>query len=80
MLQFHQHQKLSNLHIQQQQQQQLLFLLLTAIGLSPGGGGYCTCKQNIKLVTDKFRFKSGELHEKHIVATWNLGSHLSICS
>jgi len=29
------------------------------------------------LVTTKF--KSGELHEKHVVATWNLGNHLSIC-
>jgi len=25
------------------------------------------------------RFKSGGLHEKHVVATWNLGDHLSIC-
>jgi len=32
---------------------------------------------NMKLVTTKF--KSGELHEKHVVATWNLGNHLSIC-
>ena len=31
----------------------------------------------MKLVTDKF--KSGGLHEKHVVATWNLGNHLSIC-
>jgi hypothetical protein len=23
-------------------------------------------------------FKTGGLHEKHLVATWNLGSHLSI--
>ena len=55
----------------------LLLLLLTAIGLSPGGTGYFTCIQNTKLVTNKF--KSGELHEKHVVATWNLGNHLSIC-
>ena len=32
---------------------------------------------NMKLVTNKF--KSGELHQKHVVATWNLGNHLSIC-
>jgi len=32
----------------------------------------------MKLVTNKF--KSGGLHEKHVVATWNLGNHLSICS
>jgi len=23
-------------------------------------------------------FKSGGLHEKHVVATWNVGNHLSI--
>ena len=51
--------------------------LLTAIGLSPGGSGYFTCKQNMKFVTT--RFKSGGLHEKHVVATWNVGNHLSIC-
>ena len=55
----------------------LLLLLLTAIGLSPGGSGYFTCIQKMKLVANKF--KSGGLHEKHVVATWNLGNHLSIC-
>jgi len=55
----------------------LLLLLFTAIGLSPGGSGYFTRIQNMKLVTTKF--KSGGLHEKHVVATWNLGYHLSIC-
>jgi len=55
----------------------LLLLLFTAIGLLPGGSGYFTCKQNMKLVTTKF--KSGGLHEKHVVATWNVGNHLSIC-
>ena len=55
----------------------LLLLLFTAIGLSPGGSGYFTCIQNMKLVTNKY--KSGGLHEKHVVATWNLGNHLSIC-
>jgi len=44
--------------------------------LSPGGSGYFTCIQIMKLVTNKF--KSGGLHEKHVVATWNLGNHLSI--
>jgi len=29
------------------------------------------------MVTNKL--KSGGLHEKHVVATWNLGNHLSIC-
>ena len=51
--------------------------LFTAIVLSPGGSGYFTCKQNMKLVTT--RFKSGGLHEKHVVATWNVGNRLSIC-
>ena len=54
-----------------------LLLLLTATGLSTGSSGYFTCIQNMKLVTNKF--KSGGLHEKHVVATWNLGNHLSIC-
>ena len=49
---------------------------LTAILLSPGGSGYFTCIQNVKLVTTEF--KSGRLHEKHVVATWNVGNHLSI--
>ena len=51
--------------------------LFTAIRLLPGGSSYFTCKQNMKLVTTKF--KSEELHEKHVVATWNVGNHLSIC-
>ena len=55
----------------------LLLLLLTAVGLTPGGSGYFTCIQNMKLVTNKF--KSGGLHEKHVVATWNFGNRLSIC-
>ena len=45
----------------------LLLLLFTAIRLSPGGSGYFTCTQNMKLVTNKF--KTGKLHEKHLVAT-----------
>jgi len=45
--------------------------------LSPGGSGYFTCIQNMKLVTNKF--KSGGLHEKHVVATWNVGNCLSVC-
>ena len=51
--------------------------LFTATGLSPGGSGYFTCKQNTKSVTNKF--KSGGLHEKHVVATWNVGNRLSVC-
>ena len=48
----------------------IIIYLFIAIGLLPGGSGYFTCKQNMKLVTTKF--KSGGLHEKHVVATWNL--------
>ena len=55
----------------------ILLLLFTAIGLSPGGSGYFTCIQNMKLVTTKF--KSGGLREKHVVETWNVGNHLSVC-
>ena len=45
--------------------------------MSPGGSGYFTCIQNMKLFANKF--KSGGLHEEHVVATWNFGNHLSIC-
>ena len=45
--------------------------------MSPGGSGYFTCMQNMKFVTAKF--KSGGLDEKHVVATWDLENHLSIC-
>ena len=54
-----------------------IIYLLTAIRLSPGGSGYFTCIQNMKLVTNKFN--SGGLHEKHVVATWNVGNRLSVC-
>jgi hypothetical protein len=55
----------------------IIIYLFTATGLLPGGSGYFTCKQNMKLVTAKF--KSGGLHEKHVVATWNVGNRLSVC-
>ena len=45
--------------------------LFTEIGFLLGGCGYFTCKQNMKMVTT--RFKLGGLHEKHVVATWNVG-------
>jgi len=52
-------------------------LLLTAVGLSPGGSGYFTCTQIWqKKVTREF--KSGGLHERHVVATWKPWNHLSI--
>jgi len=53
-----------------------IIYLFTAIGLSPGGSGYFTCIQNMKLVATKF--KSGGLHEKHVVATWEPSQHLLI--
>ena len=49
-------------------------ILFTAIGLSPGGSGYFTCIQNMKLVTNKF--KSGGLHEKHVVANRHLDGEI----
>ena len=55
----------------------IIIIIFAAIGLSPGGSGYFTCIQNMKLVTTKF--KLGGLHEKHVAETWNLGNHLSIC-
>ena len=55
----------------------IIIIYLIANGLSPGGSGYFTCIQNMKLVTNNF--KSAGLHEKHVVATWNHGNHLSIC-
>ena len=55
----------------------IIIYLLTAIGLLPGGSGYFTCKQNMNLVIT--RFKSGGLHEKHVVATGNGGNRLSFC-
>ena len=54
-----------------------IIYLFTAVGLSPGGSGYFTCEQNMKLVTANF--KSGGLHEKHVVAAWNVGNRLSVC-
>jgi len=55
----------------------IFIYLFTAIGFLPGGSGYFTCKQNMQLVTT--RFKLGGLHEKHVVVTWNVGNRLSIC-
>jgi hypothetical protein len=55
----------------------IIIIIITAIGFSPGGSDYFTCKQNMKSVTTKF--KSGGPHEKLVVTTWNLGNHLSVC-
>ena len=55
----------------------IIIYLFTVNVLSPGGSVYFTCKQNMKSVTT--RFKSGGLHEKHVVATWNVGNRLSVC-
>ena len=54
-----------------------MIYLFTAIGLSPGGSVYFTCKQNTKLVTTSFM--SEGLHKKDVVATWNVGNRLSVC-
>ena len=48
-----------------------------SIFMSTFGSGYFTCIQNMKMFTNKFKY--GGLNEKHVVATWNLGNHLSIC-
>ena len=53
----------------------IIIIIITAIGLSPSGSGYFTCIQNMNLVINKC--KSGGLHEKLVVATWNFGNHLS---
>jgi hypothetical protein len=45
----------------------IIIIIITTIVLSPGGCGYFTCMQNMKLVTTEF--KSGGLHEKHVDAT-----------
>ena len=37
----------------------IITYLYTAIGLSPGGSGYFTCKQNMKSVTNKFKSGGG---------------------
>jgi len=54
-----------------------LFSYLLQLGCYPVAVVIFQCKQNIKLVTTRFKF--GGLHEKHVVATWNVGNHLSIC-
>ena len=40
---------------------EFLIIFLTAIGLSPGGSGYFTCIQFMKLVTNKFSWGASEL-------------------
>ena len=45
--------------------------------MSPGGSGYFTCIQNMKLVTNKF--KPGGLHEKHVVAMRMSGGLPALC-
>ena len=58
-------------------QNKIIIIYLTANGLPPSGSDYYACIQSMKLVTNKF--KSGGLHEKHVVATWNVGNRLSVC-
>jgi len=45
----------------------IIIIIINSIGLSPGGSGYFTCKQNMKLFTNKFKWEG--LHKKHVVAT-----------
>ena len=52
-------------------------IYLLQLGCHPVAVVILHVKQNMKSVTNIF--KSGGLHEKHVVATWNLGNHLSIC-
>jgi len=56
----------------------LFIYLFTAAGLLPGGSGYFTCKQNMKLVTTKF--KSGGLWEacSGNLESWKPSQHLPI--
>jgi len=35
----------------------IMIIIIIAIGLSPGGNGYFTCIQNMKLVTNKFNWE-----------------------
>ena len=49
--------------------------LLAAIGLLPGGSSFVHVHNYGKGVKN---LKTEELHEKHAVATWSLGNHLSI--
>jgi hypothetical protein len=48
------------------------------LGCHPGAVVILQIYKYKKLITNKFTFKSGGLHEKHVVAAWNLGKHLSI--
>ena len=62
----------------------IIIIYLTANGLSPGGSRYYACtyilnKDNTNKKKGYKKFKSGGLHEKHAVAIWSLGNHLSIC-
>ena len=49
--------------------------LLTAIGLLPDGSSFVHVHNYEKGAKN---LKPGGLHEKHAVATWSLGNHLSI--
>jgi hypothetical protein len=53
-----------------------IIVYLTSNGLSPGGSGYYACTVNVIRRSKKFNLEG--LHEKHAVATWSIGNHLSI--
>ena len=44
---------------------------------SPTGGGRSVGIVRVRTKATEFSFLG--IHEKHVVATWNLGNHLSIC-
>jgi len=54
----------------------MIYIYLLQLGCHPVAVDILHVK-NMKLVTA--RFKSGGLHEKHVVATWNDGNRLSVC-
>jgi hypothetical protein len=49
--------------------------------LSPGGSGFNMCTKTYGRIPTKLYIGGGGggLHDKHLVATWILGNHLSIC-
>jgi len=65
------------LKVENNKNNNIIIIIINSFVLSHCGCGYFTCIQNTKLVANKF--KSGGLNEKHVVATWNVGNHLSIC-
>jgi len=55
----------------------IIIIFINCNWVSPGGSGYFTCTQIWKKKVTR-KFKSAGLHERHVVATWELANHLSI--